>query len=185
MTTDTTTRPLTELNPEELHQERQRLAYEASIGTPGAAKQLEAVEKQLGVLDRDTERAGLAVKEASRRAALQAEEQAAARRAELETQLAAELTKRAPLVARAEAAMTSLLEALAELDAVSKMAYGITSELGVPKHKLIIGERVSAWVGHRVSAIIGGPRAPRELRGSLAELLGVEIPKSVAGWRSP
>src|SRR5438093_9671691 len=36
MTTDTT---VTTMTREELAQERQRLAYEASIGTPGAAKQ--------------------------------------------------------------------------------------------------------------------------------------------------
>ena len=179
MTTQTTTRSLTELTPEELAQERQRLAFEASVGTVGAQRQLEAVEKQLGSIVRDEERATLAAKEAARRAILEAELAATAKRVALERALETALSQRGPLVAKSEAAMTQLLAVLTELDAVSREAYRITSELGSARSKLIIGERVAVWIQHRLSGTIDGvPRAPRELRGSLASLLGVEVTKS-------
>src|SRR5438445_11351577 len=178
MGTDTTTRPVTELTREELAQERQRLAYEASIGTPGAAKRLESVEKAIGALGRDAERTALAAKEAAHRAELEAAQRERVHRQELEAALEAALKAREPLVAKSEAAMTHLLAVLTELDAVSRSAYRISSDLGPPRARLIIGERLAVWIQHRLSGTIDGvPGAPRELRGSLASLLGVEGPK--------
>ena len=175
MATETTTRPLNELNPDELQQERQRLAYEHSIGTPGAAGSLAAVEKQLGSIVRDEERATLAAKEAVRRAVLEAEQQAAAKRVALEAALEVELAKRPALCAKAEAQMVAVLTVLVELDAVSRAAYRITSELGNARSKLIIGERLGVWIQHRLSGTIDGvPRVPRELRQPLADLIGAK-----------
>src|SRR2546428_9264595 len=105
MTTETTTRPLTEMTPAELAQQRQRLSYELSIGTPNAAKQLAAVEQALQVIGRDGERAALAATEAAHRAQLEAAERERVRRQELEAALETELAKRGPLVAKSAAAM--------------------------------------------------------------------------------
>ena len=158
----------------DLEEQRQVLAYEASIGTPGAAKQLEAIERQLGAIGRDAERAELAGKEAARRAALEAEQRAAAKRMELEAALEVELGKRPALCEAAEAQMAALLVTLAKLDAVSRAAYRITSDLNAPRSRLIVGERIGVWIQHRLSEKIDMPRPPRELRQSLADLIGAK-----------
>jgi hypothetical protein len=56
-----------EPTPEDLRVERQRLAYEASIGTPGAADELDAIEARLAALAHEATRAQLVLAETAKR----------------------------------------------------------------------------------------------------------------------